>query len=92
MVNNETVSKTAKLIGYASLAFTVIVVIVTILLVESYSGFAAAISAVLIANILQIVWPYLFVAVIALLIAYNLPTNEETEEKEEVPPEQTKLP
>jgi hypothetical protein len=89
----ESIAKIAKLVGYASIAFAVIVAIVTSLLVEIYSGFITPIDAQFVFTLLQIMWPYLFIAVISLLVGYKLPVSaEEAEVAEEVPPEQTQLP
>jgi|WetSurMetagenome_2_1015567.scaffolds.fasta_scaffold78879_2 hypothetical protein len=87
----ENIAKIAKLLGYASIAFAVIVVAITVLLVESDSGFATPVTAQFVYTVLQNIWVYLFIAVLLLLIAYKVPV-EETEEAEEMPPEQTKLP
>jgi hypothetical protein len=88
----ERISKIAKLFGYASIAFAIILAIITLLLIQSASLSGAPIDYQILYT-LQNIWPYLFVATLSLLIGYKLPSEEETEETdEEMPPEQTQLP
>jgi hypothetical protein len=89
----EAISKIAKLFGYASIAFAVILAIITVLLIQliqSANGSQAPLDYIIYTT-LQNIWPYLFIATLSLLVGYKLPT-EETEEAEEMPPEQTQLP
>ncbi len=86
MVNSKVVSKIAKYIGAAAALFTVILAIITYFLIQIVASGAP--TEYMILNVLTSVWPYLFVAVAAFIVAIisGGTAEDATEEEEEASP------
>jgi len=84
------VGKTASFFGAISAVFAVILVIVTYRLIQIVNPTATPPMDYVVLSILASVFPYLFLAVVSLVIAYVLrgvgEESVEIEEDEEVPP------
>jgi hypothetical protein len=84
------VGKTASFFGAISAVFAVILVIVTYRLIQIVNQTATPPMDYVVLSILASVFPYLFLAVVSLVIAYVLrgvgEESVEIEEDEEVPP------
>jgi hypothetical protein len=84
------VAKTASFFGAVSAVFAVILVIVTYRLIQIVNAAATPPMDYVVLSILASVFPYLFLAVVSLVIAYVLQgvgkESVEIEEDKEVPP------
>jgi hypothetical protein len=82
MVSSKVISKIAKYIGAAAVLFTVILAVITYFLLQIVA--LGAPTEYIIITILSSVWPYLFVAVAAFIVAVlSRGTTEKAVEEEE---------
>jgi hypothetical protein len=84
------IGKAASFFGAVSAVFAVILVIITYRLIQIVNATATPPMDYVVLSILASVFPYLFLAVVSLVIAYVLrgvgKESVEIEENEEVPP------
>ncbi len=88
MVNSNTVSKIAKYVGIVAIVFAAILAVITYLLLQIATIGAPA--EYVLFEVLTVMWPYLFVAVAAFVVAIFAKGNGqqvEAEEAEALPPE-----
>ncbi len=89
MNNLKIVGKAATFFGAVSTIFTVILAIVTISLIQIVNSTATPPMDYVVLSVLASVFPYLFLTVVSLVIAYVLrgvgKASVEIEEDEEVP-------
>ncbi len=89
MNNSKIIAKVATFFGAVSAIFTVILAILTYLLIKIVNASASPPVDYVALSILSNVFPYLFLAVTSLVIAYVLRgVGKENLEKEALPPAQ----